>query len=224
MLETTLSQMHFNLTRAGFHSFYWYKDAPLESLASRLGMPISSVPGRPTVDVLVPKTREDSPSGTLSSMHGAEAFPFHTETAHWRDPVDWVILRCVNPGSGSRPTLLIDGWGLALTKPDTEQLSQSLMVVKSGSKSFLAPLITLKGERLSFRHDPGCMRPASKIDKAAVGILEHALANAPQVTVQWKAGHCLVFDNHRLLHSRGVSAIADTDRQLERIYVIRKGN
>lgn len=219
-----LSELHLNIERDGFHLFDWPREVPLESLAANLGTPVPSFPGRSTVDMLVPKAREDSSPGTLSFMHGADAFPFHTETAHWRNPVDLVVFRCIYPGAGNRPTLLVDGWALHLSKSEIKQLEQSLMVVKNGSKSFLAPLVTRGGEGPSFRHDPGCMRPASQIDKATLGILEDALANGPQVTVQWEAGHCLVFDNHRFLHSRGVSSIADSDRQLERVYVIKKGS
>ena len=219
MSRISLSQLRLHVERDGFHMFHWPEDASLESLAIGLGHPVASVPGRSTVDILVPKTREDSMPGTLSSMHGADAFPFHTETAHWRHAVDWVILRCVNPGAGNRPTLLIDGWDLGLEKNDIKQLTQSLMVVKNGFRSFIAPLLTRESEKLSFRHDPACMKPASKRDKAVLRIFEAALANAIQIDITWTVGQCLILDNRRLLHSRAVSSTVDFDRRLERIYV-----
>ena len=97
------------------------------------------------------------------------------------------------------------------------------MVVKNGSKSFLGPLVTREGERLSFRHDPACMKPASNGDKAALDILEQRLMDATQTSIIWQAGQCLVFDNRRILHSRAGSSIADSDRRLERIYVVKIG-
>lgn len=96
------------------------------------------------------------------------------------------------------------------------------MIVKNGSQSFLAPLVTQERRGPMFRHDPGCMRPASKTDRPALRILEDALLRASPFDFIWTTGMCLVFDNRRMLHSRAVSSIADSDRLLERAYVVRK--
>lgn len=50
-------------------------------------------------------------TNTLSSRYGTEAFPFHTDTAHWDQPARFLALYCVNPGAGKRPTLLQDSYG-----------------------------------------------------------------------------------------------------------------
>ena len=101
MLEVSFSRLRIDVERVGFHFFDRYEDVPLASLAAQLGHPVASAPGRPLTDLLVPQTCDDSQPGTLSSIHGVEAFPFHTETAHWRIPVDLVILKCINPGAGN---------------------------------------------------------------------------------------------------------------------------
>lgn len=224
MASISLSRLHHDLNRVGFHLFGGPEELPLESLALRLGHPVPSCPDRPTVDILVPKTREDSPAGTLSSMHGVNAFPFHTETAHWRKPVDLVILKCVNPGAGNRRTLMIDTWGIDFAKDELNQLTQSLLVVRNGSKSFLAALASRERERLLFRYDLACMKPSSYIDQSALNTLEHRLKVAMRTEITWKAGQCLILDNRRILHSRAVSSINDSDRRLERIYVITRGS
>ena len=221
MAMASLSLLHRDVSGVGFHSFDSRSSESLESIALDIGRPIPSRPGRPAVDVLVPKPRQDSQPGTLSFLHGAEAFPFHTETAYWRDPVELVILRCVNPGAGNRPTILIDGWDLGLEDADISQLTRSLMVVKSGSRSFLAPLLTHKNERLEFRYDPACMTPATNRDKAVLILLEQGLRDATQTAIAWKAGQCMIFDNRRMLHSRARSSIADYDRHLERTYIVK---
>ena len=217
-----LSSWTQDVSILGFYLFRCELDEPLSSIARRIGRPVPSAPGRPDVDMLTPKRSDDSQPGTLSFLHGFNAFPFHTETAHWRDPVDWVILRCTNPGSGNRPTLLIDGWNLGLTEDNITLLTQSLMVVKNGAKSFLAPLVTRECERLTFRHDPGCIKPATKGDKASLDLLERSLMNSTQKHICWNSGLCLIFDNRRMLHSRAESDTADPDRQLERIYVVKE--
>ena len=218
MIEASLSL----LERDGYHLFECDVGASLEELALRLGKPIASVPGRPPVDVLVPKTQEDSQPGTLSFLNGAGAFPFHTETAHWRTPVDLVVLKCVEPGAGSRSTILADGWNLGLDSKTVKQLTRTLMVVRNGRKSFLAPLATREDDKLSFRYDPGCMRPTSTDDAVVLDTLQTSLLSAEQIRIVWKRGQCLIFDNLRMLHSRDESPIPDPDRRLERIYVYKE--
>ena len=218
MVEASLSL----LERDGYHLFHCGVDASLEELAIGLGMPTASVPGRPPVDVLVPKTQEDSQPGTLSHLHGDGVFPFHTETAHWRTPVDLVILKCVEPGAGNRSTLLADGWNLGLDSNKVTQLTRTLMVVRNGRKSFLAPLVTQEDDRLSFRYDPGCMRPTSTDDAVMLDTLQTRLLYTEQIRIVWRRGLCLIFDNRRMLHSRDESPIPDHDRRLERIYVCKE--
>ena len=221
MAMVSLSLLQQNMSDIGFHLFDSNESEPLEALALNLGRAVPSGPGRPAVDVLVPKPREESQPGTLSSMHGTDAFPFHTETAHWRDPVELVVLRCVNPGAGNRPTALIDGWNLSLNDVEIGRLTRSLMVVKSGSRSFLAPLVKRKSGRLDFRYDSSCITPATHGDKIVLNVLEQGLRDATQTVITWKAGQCLIFDNRRMLHSRAGSSIADYDRRLERTYVVK---
>ena len=209
------------LERDGYCLFHCGVDASLEKMAHGLGRPIASVPGRHPVDVLVPKTQELSRPGTLSYRHGDGAFPFHTETAHWRTPVDLVVLKCVEPGAGNRSTILADGWDLGLYSKKVAQLTRTLMVVRNGRKSFFAPLATLEDDRLSFRYDPGCMRPTSTEDAAMWDALQTSLLSAEQIRIGWEKGQCLVFDNRRMLHSRDESPNPDHDRRLERIYVCK---
>ena len=221
MLRASFSRLHLDVERVGFHLFDGPEDVPLASLSAQLGRPVASAPGRPQTDLLIPQTRNDSQPGTLSSIHGADAFPFHTETAHWRTPVDWVILKCINPGAGNRATLLIDGWGLGLDNDEVRFLAQSLIVVKNGSKSFLAPPIERVRGRLLFRYDLACMDPASNSDVVALDTLKQRLTVATQADIRWKAGRYLVFDNRRVFHSRARTSIRDTDRRLERIYIVK---
>lgn len=55
-----------------------------------------------------PQTLEVAKANTLSRRYGMESFPFHTDVAHWNQPADFVFLYCESPGSGNRPTELID--------------------------------------------------------------------------------------------------------------------
>ena len=218
---TTTESLLYSLRRDGYFLFHYGVGASLEELAGSLGMPIASALGRTLVDVLTPRTREESPPGTLSNLVGAGAFPFHTETAHWRTPVDTVILRCVDPGAGNRPTLLADGRTLCETSIERMQIARTLMFVRNGHKSFLTHLAELEDGQVSFRYDPGCMRPTSAEDRISVEAFETGLSDIAPIEVAWKTGQCLVFDNRRMLHSRSASRIPDPDRRLERIYLCK---
>ena len=209
------------LADAGYCIFESPRAEPLESVAQRFGPTMPSKQGGAVVDVLIPRHRETARPGTLSFAYGTDAFPFHTETAHWSEPVDLVLLRCVNPGIGNRATHLIDGWDMGLGNADLAQLAGSLMVVKSRNRSFLSPLAVRLGHRTDFRYDPSCMKPATVSDQAALETLEQALNATAPLTVSWQAGQCLLFDNLRMLHSRGHSHLADQDRRLERIYIAK---
>ena len=222
MLGVSFSRLYLDVERTGFHLFNVIEDVPLDSLAAQLGHPVASALGRPQTDVLVPRHQSDSHPKTLSYIYGTDAFPFHTETAHWRNPVDWVILRCIHPGAGNRVTHLIDGWDLGLDGDEARLLAQSLMVVKSGSKSFLAPPVEKENGRLLFRYDPNCTYPASNRDISALDILRRRLNVATQADIVWKPGRYLIFDNRRMFHSRGIASASDTDRRLERIYIVKR--
>ena len=222
MNEVSLSLLVHHLDTFGFHIFDWFVDAPIESFANMLGHPVASTPGRPMVDLLVPQSALNSLPGTLSSIHGTEAFPFHSETAHWRRPVDLVVLKCVNPGAGNRPTQLIDGLNIGLGDSEITLLERSLMLVKNGSKSFYAPLAKRERGQVAFRYDRACMKPSSIADQLPLQVFEQAIAEATRTLVNWKTGRCLVFDNRRLLHSRAASPVLDADRQIERIYIVEE--
>ena len=197
------------------------RDDQIALLATRLGYPVASALGRPVTDLLMPQIREDSRPGTLSSIHGNDAFPFHTETAHWRSPIDWVILKCIDPGAGDRGTLLVDGWGLGLNNSEVKELTQGLMIVKNGPRNFLAPPIEHTREGLRFRYDTACMFPAFDRAKSALNSFERRLEVANCLEVHWKTGRHLIFDNHRMLHARTSASTSDKDRRLERVYIVK---
>jgi hypothetical protein len=50
-----------------------------------------------------PQLPSSAKANTLSSRYGTDAFPFHTDTAHWDHPAKYLALFCVNPGEGAQP-------------------------------------------------------------------------------------------------------------------------
>ena len=221
MAHFSASDILKKVEESGFHLFDTTEDVPIESLASKLGSPVPSAPGRPITDILVPQVHDTAPPGTLSSLHGVGPFPFHTETAHWKRPVDLVVLRCLHPGSADRRTLLVDGWELGLARDEVRALTQSLSVVKNGSRSFLAAPVEKQTRGLQFRYDKACMKPAYKGATTVFNQLDRLISEAEFQEVHWIAGRNLIFDNRRVLHSRASAEVVDSDRRIERIYIVR---
>jgi L-asparagine oxygenase len=61
-----------------------------------------------SVHQLKPKPESDGLPTTYSGMYGGNIFPLHTDSAHWRFPPRFLLLRCVT-GYEAVATLLIDG-------------------------------------------------------------------------------------------------------------------
>ena len=205
-------EVHLSLEQSGFCVFEMDEGQSLDSIALDLGRPVPSVLGRSATDFLSPRAPDEAKSGTFSSIFGMGSFPLHTETAYWYRPIDILILRCINPGQGNRPTVLVDGWRLGFAEDEMNELTSSLMVVKSRSNSFLAPLLTPSEQKASFRFDQNCMKPATKLDRLAFEVLVNGLSKADKIEINWTRRTCLILDNHRVLHSRGTSAIPDENR------------
>lgn len=188
----------------------------LLAVARLLGIPYGDSRNRTLVRDLHPRASEESPANTLSSRYGTGAFPLHTETAYWRTPARYVLLYCVSPGKGDRPTLLMD-LTPKIGPPESADLATELWVVGRMRHPFLAPVLESAGSpRLRF--DPECMRPSRHATKTP-GILERLLAEDSVVSVEWRRKDLLVIDNYRMLHGRGIGHAPDPDRHLQRVLV-----
>ena len=107
-LPTLLTRLLSDVRQQGFHHSKCFPEERLLDLSRLLGSPRGDVRDPRIIRVLKPQVSDDAPSNTLSSRYGIGAFPFHTETAYWYRPARFLVLHCSNPGSGTRPTLLVD--------------------------------------------------------------------------------------------------------------------
>ena len=190
----------------------------LLEIATSLG-PIKTDPRHPQqVRHIRPQRSVDAEPNTLSSRYGMEGFPFHTDAAHWHIPPKFVLLYCVEVGSGNRPTYLIDSQSLGLTNPELSLLSNA--VWRSGHvKSFLCTVTSTFEKPFSIRYDSGCMSPRSGRALKADELITAKLKGAECKQVRWQNGDLLILDNHRVLHARGSAERADPDRVIARILI-----
>ena len=189
----------------------------LLAFAAKLGIPTAVRSGGSLCDTLLPTAAAAAKPQSLSRIHAVGEFPLHMDTAHWVMPCRYVMLACDSPGSGNRPTLLLDTRQLPLNDQQIEVLQSTPLRVTNGRYSFFSTI--LSKSRPFVRFDPGCMTAAnSNGDKALEVLGRHNWPDNIE-TVHWEAGAVLVIDNWRLLHGRGHADSPDSDRKLLRISI-----
>jgi alpha-ketoglutarate-dependent taurine dioxygenase len=193
-------------------------DEELTELALRFGR-IAVEPRDPRpVRAVSPSTEGNARQNTLSSRYGFGAFPFHTDTAYWRDPASLLFLYCVDPGAGSRQTLISDAWSWALPAAEQSLLRRSLWRVDRKHGTFLTRLASRTHAGLNLRYDAHCMKAIGSASVAAAAVIQERAA-PHAVAVTWATGDMLIIDNRRTLHARTVATQPDPERTLKRILV-----
>ncbi|ASG23865.1 alpha-ketoglutarate-dependent taurine dioxygenase [Nitrospirillum viridazoti] len=165
-----------------------------------------------------PQTAQTAKSNTLSSRYGTGCFPFHTDTAHWEQPARYLLLFCVSPGRGMRPTFLQDSRLWQLDDAEENLACRALWAV-GHRRPRLATIATRSSGRLTIRYDMDCMRPMTAEAYQLKELLEGRIGIQPSIRIDWKAGSLLTIDNYRMVHARGDAVQPDPDRLLKRILV-----
>jgi hypothetical protein len=203
--------------RGYYHGSRWDR-GDLLAIAHELGAPRGDFRNPEIVRRISPKSSINSKANTLSSRYGLAEFPLHTETAYWTRPARYLVLRCVDPGQGRRPTTILDTKLLKLGPTERKLFVNEVWKVHS-RRPFLCTLMEEINGHIAFRFDPECMLPITRGARRTLAIMTELLAQARVTEIQWSAGELLVLDNRRLLHGRGASTLLDEDRVLERVLI-----
>jgi L-asparagine oxygenase len=190
-------------------------------IATKLGIPLEEAREPGHYRVISPTPREISRPNTLSSRYGTGRFPFHTDTAYWLVPPRYLLLHCKNPGSGGRPTLLIDSSKWRLNRNERSALLRGIWIV-GDKRPFLATILARTSTGMRIRYDRDCMRPAASSGELAAALITRKVRSSRPSKVTWSRGMLLILDNHRMLHARGAANASDLDRQLARVLVGEK--
>ena len=206
------------LEAQGYHLAYGVCPEVLLEFIAPLGT-ILVDPRSPTpVREIRPQTMADAKANTLSSRYGLGAFPFHTDSAHWNIPARYLVLHCVQPGSGERPTLIQDSLGW--TEGDDLKNAAIREVWKSGhARPQLCTAGIMIKDRFAVRFDEGCMTPMTAAASRLRTKIRDYIDSSPIINVIWAPRTVLILDNHRMLHARGAASRPDPDRVLSRILV-----
>jgi alpha-ketoglutarate-dependent taurine dioxygenase len=165
-----------------------------------------------------PQPANRAKPNTLSSRFGMDAFPFHTDTAYWPTPARFILFYCKNPGSGDRPTVLIDPRGWSLSEATKRLLCNEVWRVRT-RRPFHCTIGSEGKDGLSVRFDEACMVPVTSGAQRALEFMRDTIIESCEFSIQWREGDLLVLDNQRLLHARGRTLRPDEDRVLARILI-----
>lgn len=212
------NQFAKKLGKDGFATGFFHADpaqleAHLTSLASSLGKVMRG--RRREVDQLKPVERQHARPRSLSVIFGRGDFPWHMDTAHFTEPVRFVVLACADCSDRAAPTLLTPWRREIPSLFRNDDHTSALFRVRNGRSSFYTGLLGSRARYL--RYDPGCMTPANE---AGARVLVRLSEWSPEVQhmFEWRPGAVLVIDNWNMLHRRAGVDVATT-RQLLRCYV-----
>jgi L-asparagine oxygenase len=206
------------LNRAGYSLSRAVCQTELIHIVQELG-PVRVDPRSPElVRDIRPQSADSAKTNTLSSRYGTDAFPFHTDTAHWDHPARYLALYCVDPGEGRRPTLLQDSQEWRLNDAEKDLACRSLW--KTGH---VRPRLCTVGQRggdyLTIRYDKDCMQPMTAEARDLEAIIDLRISRSAHKQVDWEPQSLLVIDNQRMVHARGMSSRIDSNRVLKRILI-----
>ena len=181
---------------------------------------IIQLPGVAEVQVLTPRDTDHTPPNTYSGNFGLQAFPLHTDLAHWFLPPRYFALRCV-VGSRHVSTNLVDVKDLISTV-GRENLIRALVRPRRPLKRS-RPLLRLFSTREDgsdlFRWDSLFVIPATKESQHICKTVVDTLASIePTGVLLENPGDTLILDNWRMLHGRSPVSPDGRLRRIERAY------
>jgi L-asparagine oxygenase len=175
----------------------------------------------PTVQSLIPRTATDVGKNQYSGNYGLDAFPLHTDLAHWFLPPRYFILRCIVGSADVVTNLLVSEWiadhvgRLALQKAVFRVRRH-----RHGSSGLLRALSRFHQQEL-FRWDPIFLEPANTHAITLQHVMEGSAYERVMISVRLEdSGDTLFVDNWRLLHGRSAVPLGSS-RHIERVYLSR---
>ncbi|WP_397458324.1 hypothetical protein AB3464_26550 [Pseudomonas asplenii] len=169
-----------------------------------------------SIQKITPRTKDKLQTNTYSGNFGLDAFPLHTDLAHWSTPPHYVILRCIQPAEEVK-TLLLD-FKKILSPEDSSTLSRALFRPRRSLENKVSLLRLSENEKL--RWDSLFLQPVNATAKNLAGRILEKINNTVKIEVNLASNKdCLILDNWRILHGRTAVPEHCKNRILERIYL-----
>lgn len=204
----------------GFYQFsfsdYTKMDGLLEELSDALNQPVFS--GWHAITPALPN--EASPV-SYSGLFGHEAFPLHTDMAHWKLPPRYLVL-WARKAAASVQTPLLDSFKL-ISEVGQSLLFRTLVRPRRpihGRLPLMRIVDKMPNEQWLFRWDSVFLRPASDAGQVGVSALLAAIDRFEKVEFSLEdEGRGVVIDNWRLLHGRSPVPPEGKTRIIMRAYL-----
>jgi len=187
----------------------------LDRIGGMLGMRTTGRAGA-LEEAVRPQSADKAHPRSLSARYGLNALPFHAELSHRPRPCRYLLLGCIDPGTPSAVTMLLDWRTLGFSPEELHLLKTAPIFVRTGRRSFYSTI--LSPDHAFFRYDPGCLEAVDERGRTALRLVEHRLAGSSPDAHEWCRGDILIIDNWRVLHGRGPSD-KGSGRRLARILI-----
>ncbi|EKD1480595.1 MULTISPECIES: TauD/TfdA family dioxygenase [Vibrio harveyi group] len=199
----------------------WEVNQSASELASGLGqvVKISDYWNYSTIPVtqkLQPKKQSQSSNNQYSGEFGLDAFPLHTDLAHWDLPPKYLMLRCIK-GYNQVSTKVLPlraVWDLTMS------YGLRRAVVKTrGKHGCMLPLFFKINGEYCLRWDPLFLEPLNENARAIKSLMLSDKVWDSAINVKLvNCGDTLIINNHLNLHARSSVPFECTGRVIERVY------
>jgi len=199
----------------------WKLELSINELASNVGkvVKISDYLNHsmiPDVQKVTPKERESSIKSHYSGEFGLNAFPLHTDLAHWGKPPKYIMMRCIN-GNERVATKVLP---LNIIWEILQDHGLRRAVVKTrGRRCCLLPLLFNTNEEQCIRWDSHFLEPVNESASVIRDLMLSKKVWDLAIDIKLKNfGDTLILNNHSHFHGRSKVSSDCVDRELERIY------
>ncbi|ASK68016.1 hypothetical protein CF168_03560 [Shewanella bicestrii] len=210
------------LSRKGFVFIpKWNVNQTINELAGNLGsiVKISDYLNHSMISdaqLISPKDKDNALKNQYSGEFGLDAFPLHTDLAHWSQPPNYLMLRCIK-GDERVATKILP---LDIIKDMLEQHGIRRSVVKSrGRNGCLFPLLFNVNGECFIRWDSYFLEPINENARVIRKLMLTREVWELAIDVYLvNFGDTLILNNHAILHGRSNIPSNFTERKIERIY------
>lgn len=172
-----------------------------------------------SIQTLKPRESNESSPHSYSAVYGLNAFPLHTDYAHWGTPPRFLMLRC-RLGAPSVTTYLLP-WSY-IDEQASHIINRAIVVPRRKHPAqAICPLAVRyrKAGQVGFRWDSLFLRPLNQAAEAMADVVQ-ARARIDRIAIALSdPGDTLIIDNWLMLHGRSEVPQQALDRHIERIYL-----
>lgn len=176
--------------------------------------------GIQTVQLIRPRQESEAGDNQYSGHYGLNAFPLHTDLAHWILPPRYLLLRCL-VGSEDVFTNLLHS-AQVVRAVGMASLQKAVLRTRKHrvGSSGLVRAISRHDRKEIFRWDPIFLQPLNHHAQLLKSVMvDPAFEKAAVRVLLQHPGDTLLIDNWRMLHGRSPVPARSTGRYIERVYL-----